>query len=183
MARVIRQVLGIHPLPPIVGYASLGGLVVWRVYSRFRRLLKRQRLSKYRAPITLAIYPVLLILAVLLLLPHLLNLLMLVIAFSSGAALGVFGLKHTKFETIPNQGLFYTPNIHIGIALSLLFVTRIVFRIVEVFIRAPTVEYNLTEFAQSPFTLVTFGLLAGYNMCYSIGLLRWRARVFCAKQA
>ena len=37
-------------------------LIAWRVYSRFRRLVGRQRLSKVRPWITLAIFPVLLVL-------------------------------------------------------------------------------------------------------------------------
>jgi len=40
-----------------------------------------------------------------------------------GAALGLYGLRLTKFEQTA-QGLFYTPSAHLGIALSLLFVGR-----------------------------------------------------------
>jgi hypothetical protein len=37
----------------------LGSLITWRVYARFRKLVGRQRLSRYRAPITLSIYSLL----------------------------------------------------------------------------------------------------------------------------
>jgi len=172
-----------HPIVPIAGYASLGALVAWRVYARCQRLLKRQRLSKYRAPITLTLYPALVILVAYASLRHPLNLLWFAVALCGGAALGGVGLKRTKFETIPGQGLFYTPNVHLGIALLLLFLVRIVFRVVEVFVLAPGLERSSMEFAQNPFTLLAFGLLAGYNIRYAIGLFRWRMRVFRAKRA
>lgn len=43
------------------------------------------------------------------------------------AALGVYGLRLTRFERTPT-GLFYTPNAHLGIALSLLLVLRLGYR-------------------------------------------------------
>ena len=53
---------------------------------------------------------------------------------AAGALLGVFGLRRTTFEPTP-QGLYYTPNAHLGIALSLLFIARIAYRLVEVLVR------------------------------------------------
>ena len=79
--------------------------------------------------------------------------------------------------------MFYTPNAHLGIALSLLFVARLAYRFVEVFVIAPAAPRSGAEFAQSPLTLAVFGLLAGYYISYAIGLVRWRARVFRAKWA
>ena len=42
----------------------------------------------------------------------------------------------TKFEVTP-QGMFYTPNAHIGIALSLLFVGRVIYRMVVLYSMDP----------------------------------------------
>ncbi|HVZ45439.1 MAG TPA: hypothetical protein VHA82_16630 [Ramlibacter sp.] len=172
-----------HPLASTAAYVSLGALVAWRVYSRFRRMVGRQRLSKYRPAITLVIFPVLVALVALASLAHPLNLLWFAAALGCGVALGFFGLAHTRFEAVPGQGLFYTPNAHLGIALSLVFVARIAYRLIEVFYIAPQAQYSATEFARSPLTLSAFGLLAGYYISYAVGLLRWRGRVLRARQA
>lgn len=89
--------------------------------------------------------------------------------------LGRFGLSKTRFEATP-EGLFYTPNVHLGIALSLLFVARIIYRLVEVYVRDPSVPHGIDDFARSALTLAVFGLLAGYYIIYAIGLVRWRGR-------
>ena len=173
-----------HPISlATVGYMALGSLVVWRVYSRFRRMVGRQRLSKYRAPITLAIFPALVVLVALPSLAHPDRLLWLAVAVAGGFVLGLFGLHRTRFEAIAGHGLFYTPNAHLGIALSTLFIARIAYRVYEVYIAAPTVPRSPTEFTQSPLTMLAFGLLAGYYISYAIGLARWRARVLRAKRA
>ncbi|MDR2239397.1 MAG: hypothetical protein LBE33_03040 [Zoogloeaceae bacterium] len=172
-----------HPLATSAVYASLGALIVWRMHARFRRVVGRQRLSKYRAPVTLAVFSALLILVALPSLARPLNLLWLALALAGGAALGIFGLRRTRFEAIRGQGLFYTPSARLGIALLLLFVARIAFRLFEVFVIDPAAPRSAAEFAQSPLTLSLFGLLAGYSLSYAVGLLRWRIRVLRAKQA
>ncbi len=166
-----------------VAYLALGSLVAWRVYARFRRMVGRQRLSRYRAPITLVVFSTLVTLAAMHSLSHPDRLLWLVMAFSCGIALGLFGLSRTRFEAIRGQGLYYTPNAHLGIALSLLFISRVVYHLYEVYVIDLTVPRSAAEFAQSPLTLSAFGLLAGYYISYAIGLARWRARVLRAKQA
>jgi hypothetical protein len=82
-------------------------------------------------------------------------------------------LRKTAFEATP-QGLFYTPNAHIGIALSLLFVARVAYRLIEIYMMDPTTPRDMNDFARSPLTLAVFGLLAGYYIAYAAGLIRWR---------
>ena len=146
-------------------------------------MIGRQRLSKYRAPITLVIFSVLVVLVALPSLSHPDRLVWLLFALGVGFALGLFGLKRTGFEAIPRQGLFYTPNAPLGIALSLLFVARIAYRLYEVYVIDPTAPRSASEFVQSPLTVAVFGLLAGYYISYAVGLARWRARVLRAKRA
>jgi len=81
--------------------------------------------------------------------------------------LGIFGLNKTQFEP-SKKGLFYTPNVHLGITLSLLFVGRIIYRFVEVYTSDPGVSHGMSDFARSPITLAVFGLLAGYYIAYAI---------------
>lgn len=158
-------------------------LVVWRMVARVRRLVGRQRASRIRPWITLAVFPlVILLLALAGWHSHPLRLLWLAGGLAVGGALGVYGLRKTTFEPTP-QGLFYTPNAHLGIALSLLFAARIVWRLVEVFVlHPPGAGTNPDDFASSPLTLAVFGVLAGYYISYAVGLVRWRARVFRAKR-
>ncbi len=154
-------------------------LILWRVYSRVRRLVGRQRLSRVRPWITLAVFPLILALLAWLVFPRVDPLLWLAGGLAGGALLGVFGLRKTRFEPT-KEGLFYTPNLHLGIALSLLFVGRIAYRVVEVAVLDH--PNTATHFAQSYVTLAIFGLLAGYYIAYAIGLVRWRFAVLRAKR-
>lgn len=67
---------------------------------------------------------------------HVERLELLAAAIGLGVLLGIFGLNKTQFEP-SKKGLFYTPNVHLGITLSLLFVGRIIYRFVEVYNKRP----------------------------------------------
>jgi hypothetical protein len=169
------------PSPSTVTLLALLPLLAWRAYARFRRMVGRQRLSRIRPWITLTIFPALVVLLGLGAHAHVERLGWLAAGLALGALLGVFGLSRTRFEPT-RQGLFYTPNAHLGIALSLLFIARIVYRLVEVYAIDPGVPHGLDDFARSALTLAVFGLLAGYYIAYAIGLVRWRLRVLRAKR-
>lgn len=158
-------------------------LIVWRMVVRVRRLIGRQRLSKVRPWITLIVFPLLLGLLALSAYAHAHadRLVWLALGLAAGGALGIFGLRKTVFEPT-REGLYYTPNMHLGIALSLLFVGRILYRLVEVLLLAPPPAGHADDFATTPLTLGVVGLLAGYYISYAIGLLRWRRRVLKAKR-
>ena len=155
-------------------------LIAWRLYARFRRMVGRQRLTRIRPWIQLTIFPLLVMLLGAASVAHPLNLAVLAAGLAAGAGLGLYGLRRTAFEPT-SQGLFYTPNAHLGIALSTLFLLRIAYRAYEVYVLAP--GPHVPDFARSPLTLSVFGLLAGYYVAYAIGLVRWRRRVLAAKHA
>jgi hypothetical protein len=159
--------------PSTVVLLVLIPLIAWRIYRRFRRLVGRQRLSKVRLWIRLIIYPMLLALLCAAMHRYPDRLCWLAGAMGAGALLGVFGLKKTSFEQTPT-GLFYTPHAHLGVALSLIFVGRIVYRLVEIYTGPPVAQHSMDGFGRNPLTLIVFGLLAGHNITYTIGLLRWR---------
>ena len=169
------------PTPSTIALLVLLPLIAWRVYSRLRRMVGRQRLSRVRPWITLTIFPALLLLLCFAAHSHIERLWWLAAGLIVGALLGVFGLSKTRFDPTP-QGLFYTPNVHLGVALSLLFVARIVYRLIEVYYLEPTMPHGLEDFAGSPLTLAVFGLLASYYISYAIGLVHWRTRVLRAKR-
>ena len=169
------------PGPSTVTLLVLVPLIAWRVYARVRRLVGRQRLSRIRPWITLILFPALILLLCLAARSYPERLWLLAGGLSLGLLLGRFGLEKTRFEATP-QGLFYTPNVHLGIALSLLFVARIAYRFVEVYALESAVPHGAGDFARSPLTLAVFGLLAGYYVAYAAGLVRWRFRVLRAKR-
>jgi hypothetical protein len=158
---------------------ALVPLVLWRIYSRVRRLVGRQRLSRVRPWITLAVFPLLILLLAWFALPRPEPLAWLGGGLAGGALLALYGLRMTRFEPTP-EGLFYTPNVHLGIALSLLFIGRVIYRIVEVALLGH--PNSGIGFVQSYVTLSIFGLLAGYYIAYAIGLVRWRFAVLRAKR-
>ena len=144
-----------------------GGLMAWGIYRRVRRNIGRQPLRPRRIMVSIVMLSVIsvLIFSLSLQLPKLVfgmggGLLL-------GALLGFVGLRLTKFETT-EAGHFYTPNTHIGIALSVLFVGRMAYRFWA--IRDVTVAPNSPPPFQSPLTLFIFGLIAGYYLVYYLGL-------------
>ena len=151
-------------------------LVAWRVYSRIRRVIGRQRLSTVRPWITVVVFPLLLALVLTGGLQHPLTGVAVLAGAALGIVLGLVGIRLTKFEATP-AGLFYTPNAHLGIALSLLLVLRLGYRFVVLGATGGNMDAQSLQMASSPLTMVIFGTLAGYYVTYAIGLLRWRARV------
>ena len=165
-----------------IAFVAIAALLAWRAYARFRKMVGRQRLSNVRPWVTLSVFPLLVILLIASAQTHPQRLFWLAGGLVAGAALAVYGLRKTRFEPTP-QGLYYTPNAHIGVALSLLFVARIAYRLVEVYTSEAVSSGNgAVDFARSPLTLAVFGLLAGYYIGYAVGLVRWRSRVLEAKR-
>ncbi len=160
------------PAGNIIPFLIIVPIVIWRGYSRIKRNIGRQTLSKARTYFTMTLFPLLVAVFAWRALAHSRPELLyaLVGGIIGGIVLGFYGHKHTKFEATP-QGLFYTPNAHIGIALSVLFFGRMLYRMFEYTQMSPD------EFAASPLTLGIFGLLAGYYVTYAVGLTRWRLSV------
>lgn len=151
-------------------------LVGWRVYVRFKRMIGRQRVSRIRPWITLALFPLLIafLAAAAIATGH--PPWWLALGVGAGLLLAIYGLSLTHFEVTP-KGLFHTPNARLGIILLTLFVGRLGYRLVELVLLGPGVEQAQPDFASSPLTLAIFGLLAGYYIGYAAGLIRWRLRV------
>ena len=63
----------------------------------------------------------------------------------------------------------YTPNTHIGIALSVLFVGRLIYRYGV--LNDAAMAQNHAQPFQSPLTLFILGLNVGYYIVYQTGIL------------
>lgn len=152
-------------------FVGVLALLGWRMYARIRRMVGRQRFYPRRPWVTVTVFPILL-----------LSLstgaytlpatgFALLAGIGIGVALGLYGLQLTKFEDA-GDGLHYTPNAHIGIALSVVLAARIVYRLAPAILHAGTVPPP-DQMAKTPLTLAIIGMLAGYYVTYAIGLLRW----------
>ncbi len=149
-------------------------LIAWRLFVRIRRLVGRQKSKVWRHWIAAILFPVLIALFALPAMLHPDAIATLAAGVAAGIGLGILGLKTTRFETTP-IAYYYTPNTHLGIALSLLMVARIAYR----FFEYNTMDIaqratHMQDFGRSPLTLAIFGTVAAYYACYAIGILRWR---------
>jgi hypothetical protein len=95
-------------------------------------------------------------------------------ALFGGVALAIpvalYGLKLTKFEETP-EGKFYTPNTALGIAISALFIGRLMYRIVVAGGLMGAPAPGSPALFQGPLTFFLFGLSAGYFVAYQTGVL------------
>jgi cytochrome b561 len=96
-----------------------------------------------------------------------------------GCVLGIVGLRMTRFETVAGRH-WYTPHPGIGLVLTALMLGRLVYRFFAV--RATTAVVAASEVSplaslqRSPLTLAIAGLLIGYYLANSVGLLRMARR-------
>jgi hypothetical protein len=174
-------------MPPdyasIVPYA-IAVLAVLLVYRRLRRSFGRQRLS----PVRLGLRIALLLLLGGSLLPATLRsgtfLAADVAGLLAGAALGIWGARRTRFERRDAQ-LFYVPHTVSGVAVSLLFVGRLVYRLVVLYSMNRAVgkgadglqEFGSPAMFQSPFTVALLCVVIGYYVCYYGLVLRKSTRI------
>lgn len=142
-------------------------LVAWGIYRRVRRSIGRQPLRPVRIIISLVILSLVTMLFFGLMLPHPDALLALGGGMVLGVLLGLVGLKLTRFETT-EAGHFYFPNTYIGLALSLLFIGRILYR---QWMNQHQTLASQPQLFQSPLTLFIVGLNLGYGLTYYIGLI------------
>jgi hypothetical protein len=150
--------------PLMLSVVSLG------VFRRVRRNIGRQPLQPRRLMFRIVIFSLISVLVVFIGLSYP----KVLVGFAAGVLLGVplaiLGLRLTRFETTL-EGKFYTPNTHIGIALSLLLVVRLAYRLCVIYGSRFSSNQTTIGLGKSPLTLGIFGLLAGYYFVYFIGVL------------
>ena len=170
------------PHLPLAALLGFGALVAWRLYRRTRKLVMRQHFSLRRSRMSLVFFPLLLILFLVGSYTHPLAVAAEIGGVLIGVVLAVYGLRHTKYENTA-EGLYYTPNAHIGIALSVLLVARVAYRFFQMYASTNAFAQPPQDFARSPLTLLIFGTTAGYYAWYALGLIRWQRSVTKPEQA
>jgi hypothetical protein len=151
------------------------GFVVLMLARRVARNIGRQPLRPVRMQIRIGLLAVIGVFLAIGALRDLSLLGALMAGVVSGAALGWFGLRHTKFEATA-EGKFYTPHTYIGMVVSALLIGRLAYRFIVVYPAMQVAEQAdqnpFAAFQRSPLTLAIFGVLIGYYVLYYIGVLR-----------
>ena len=167
------------PHLPLAALLGIGALVAWRLYRRAHKLIMRQHFSLRRSRMSLIFFPLLLLLFLYSSYTHPVAVAAELGGVLIGVVLAIYGLRHTKYENTA-EGLYYTPNAHIGIALSLLLAARVAYRFFQMYASTAAYAQPPQDFARSPLTLLIFGTTAGYYAWYALGLIRWQRSVAAA---
>lgn len=151
-------------------------LLIWRIYSRVKRLFVRQESLLWKHVLGATLFPLLLLASAVSLLPDMFALSCLAAGALGGAWLGVFALKKTRLENLGRR-FFFKPYDRFGIVLCLLFAARVLQIGVEIYIaRQSEVPQPISQqmVLHDPLSVVPFGLLVAYLAAFSVGMLRWR---------
>jgi hypothetical protein len=153
--------------------AAVTVIVGFGVYRRVRRSIGRQLLTAPRQYVRMGLITVLC-----LVLTFLHPLQPIAVAYIGsgllvGAAIGWFALRHTEFAVTP-EGYFYTPHLYIGLAVTALFVGRLLYRVVVAYdAMAHAAAGTRPTPDNNTLTLGILFLTASYYIVYCTGLLQW----------
>jgi hypothetical protein len=174
-----------------IGPFLIAVLVVFAIYRRFRRSFGQQPLR----PVRMQVRIVVLLVIGCLLLPAAFRsatfMSAVVAGIAAGVALAMWGAARTRFLRVSGQ-LYYVPHTYTGIAVSLLFLGRLVYRLIQVSgnmhaIHAAGPDSANRAFApasmlQSPLTLGLYFVLMGYYVCY-YSMVLWKSKRVVAEEA
>jgi hypothetical protein len=168
----------------------IAALAVFVIYRRFRRNFGQQRLLPARMQVRI----VLLLIIGGLLLPSALRSMALLSALFAGVAAGValalWGAARTRFLMIDKQ-LYYVPHTYTGVAVSLLFLGRLIYRLLQAYgathaagagnLASGTPAFAPAGMAGSPLTIGLFFVLMGYYVCY-YSMVLWKSKRVSAEE-
>ncbi|QQZ09084.1 sporulation protein [Heyndrickxia vini] len=147
-------------------------LIGFILYRRIKRSIGFQPLRKRRLIVRITLFSILLILLLFTSAIHPISYLYDLVGIGLGVILLLFAVKHSTFEQ-KNEILFYRTHIWIESLILFLFLSRFLYRMIEV--------YNLSKiqpqmdpqtFGKDPLTLAVFFILAVYYIGYYSFILR-----------
>lgn len=160
--------------PKLITPVLMAALVAWAVVRRLRRSFGRQPVQPTRIWLRIGILTLaggLIGATSVTRGPEMLEALL--AGLACGALLAYVGLRHTRFEVTP-QGRFYTPHTYIGLAVTLLFLGRVVYR----FLHLPNGASGFgadpnaaVAYQRTPLTVGIFAVLIGYYLLFYAGVL------------
>jgi hypothetical protein len=159
-------------IPPFAWWIILP-VVAWRVVVRLRRLLVRQRYSALIQWARATSLGLLTIFIALVAIAENSSSIALAVGLAVGALLGAWGVRLTTFEHVYGQ-LHFQPDRYLGLALALLLLGRIGWRLL-----AGPIEqegWTLAAFVRNPSTMLLFGLFSAHFIVYALGLIYWAGR-------
>jgi ABC-type amino acid transport system permease subunit len=147
-------------------------LAVWRIYSRLKKMMVRTQSELWRHYTMAGVMSVALLVMLGLLVGKWIALGALIAGAAVGVALGYRNLRLTRLENKPD-GFFYTPDRRIPLLVTMLFISRLIYRLFEAYLHMHDGLALDPDFLGNPVTSVLVGLLAGYYATYSLLLVRW----------
>lgn len=170
-------------LDKLIGTAIGAGITAFFVYRRFRRNFGRQRVNRGALKFRVGLFLVLSLLVVAPAVRSAAGAASAAAGLAAGLAVAAWAAGRTRFEERGGNS-YYTPHPYAGLAVSLLFLGRLVYRYAaELSVPAPppadpsaALSRSLNELSGSPATLLVFFLLAGYYVYYYLYLLRSSSR-------
>jgi hypothetical protein len=172
-----------------IGAFLIAALFVFAIYRRLRRTFGQQLLRPIAMGIRIAVFLVI----GCFLLPIALRDSAFISAMLSGIAIGVtlalFGAARTRFVRVSGQ-LYYLPHTYTGIAVSLLFLGRLIYRFIQVYgtlhaghtaVASADQSFTPASMVRSPLTLGLFFVVMAYYVCYYSVVLR-KSRGVVAEQ-
>ena len=151
-------------------------LLVWRIYSRLKKLVARQKSQLWRHRLVAFGVPALIVFLATTTKFEILPLSSLGAGVLAGGWLGVLGIKLSRFEQV-GKDYYFTQHRYLGLAITMLFIARLLYRGMEIYLNTRLdVPVPPPPFGQSPLTMAAYGMVTGYYTAYAWGLLRWRQR-------
>ena len=142
-------------------------LVAWRVYVRLKRLLAHQRYSVWKHGFSVLGLSALMAFMFYEAAQRHESLASLAGGLLLGLSIGGWCLHRTEFEHRPD-GLFFTPDRYIGAALSVVLISRLVWRGAHG--STSITGWSLEEFIHNPSTLFVYGLFSGHYIAFTAGI-------------
>ena len=153
----------------------LAPLLVWRIYSRLKSMMTRQRSIMQRHYTGAGVFTAIVLVSASQLMYQPGALGWLAVGAAGGIAYGIWGLKLARFEVV-REGYFFTPNARLGIVIAMLFVASVLYVGFEIYANQDTglPTPRVTDYI---FFMPSLGLMCGYFGTFSAGLLKWRFRL------
>ncbi|MET0982028.1 MAG: hypothetical protein ABWY02_08000 [Telluria sp.] len=154
---------------------ALTPILVWRIYSRLKTQMARQRSIMSRHYTGLLVFGGMILVSLSEVLTRPMELGALAAGTALGVFWGVFGLRRTVYEDTEG-GYFFTPPMRLGIIMAMILVARILYIGIEIYANQGS-GLPAPRFTENPLTMLCVGLTAGYFLAYSTGLLLWRRKL------